>query len=112
MKKYVITAEEVSNNEYGDAESSVYKTGILTAESRWDALKKARAVCKEEARDWCIYNAIDDTGTFWINDNRSMCIGFAVSKKEWGCSSHEVLEIRVKIHDLKPSADGIEWEVL
>lgn len=50
MKKYIITVQEVQNNEYGDPARSLLKSGVLTAESHWDALKVARSLAKKVSR--------------------------------------------------------------
>lgn len=50
MKKFIINVQEIQNNEYGDPVRSLLKSGVLTVESRWDALKVARNIAKRASR--------------------------------------------------------------
>lgn len=57
MKKFIINVQEIQNNEYGDPVRSLLKSGVLTVESRWDALKVARNIAKAENWDGCHWDA-------------------------------------------------------
>ena len=59
---YIITVETTCFID-GKETTSLEKTGVLSADSRWDALKTAKAVAKAVARDHWVLS--DDHSFFW-----------------------------------------------
>ena len=102
MKNYIITVEEVRNDEGGFCvERPLVKIGNLCAPTKWDALKKARILCKAEARNCYLY----DTETMWMHELG----GVTVLRKEFTCLAHELQGIRVRLYETKRGVDGVEW---
>lgn len=106
MKKYIITVQEVQNNEYGDPVRSLLKSGVLTAESHWDALKVARSLAKKVSRTR-VY-ACESVESYWRH-GADKAIGFCIMREDVGVIAYEHVGIIVTIHELQPEIDGIEW---
>lgn len=106
MKKFIISVQAVRNDDNGDPQKSLLNTGVLTAESRWDALKKSRTIAKEVSHAFsCSW---EETESYW-HHGAGKAIGFCIMKEENGYNSYEYVGVVVTIHELKPAIDGIEW---
>ncbi len=106
MKKFIINVQEIQNNEYGDPVRSLLKSGVLTVESRWDALKVARNIAKRASRAR-VYSC-EPVESYWRH-GASKVIGFTVMREYTGVMPYEYVGITVTVKELAPAVDGIEW---
>lgn len=101
---YIITVETVSFID-GRETTSLEKTGVLSADSRWDALKTAKAVAKVVARDhWVL---ADDHSFFWETTREGKIIGAFIRREEVPIGDGLTYGVMVKIHPLSVEKDGI-----
>ena len=101
---YIITIETVSYID-GQETTSLDKTGVLSADSRWDALKAAKAVAKEAAKNHWILS--DDHSFFWETTREGKIIGAFIRREEVPIGDGLTYGVMVKIHPLSVEKDGI-----
>ena len=102
---YIITVETVSYID-GQKTTSLEKTGVLSVDSRWDALKTAKAVAKAVARDhWVL---AEDHSFFWETTRERNGIGAFIRRKEVPIGDGLTYGVMVRIHPLSAAIkDGI-----
>lgn len=106
-RKFIVTIEILHNNDEGSSSSTVVKTGILSADSRWDAMKAAKKVAKKEAKkNWILHN---DPVFFWETNADRRGIGACFRKKHKDFNSWSTFGVMVKVHPLSVEEDGIAW---
>lgn len=102
---YIITVETTCFID-GKETTSLDKTGIISADSRWDALKTAKAVAKAVARDHWVLS--DDHSFFWETTREGKIIGAFIRKEEVPIGDGLTYGVMVKIHPLSVACkDGI-----
>ena len=101
---YIITIETICFVD-GKEITSLEKTGVLSADSRWDALKAAKAVAKETAKEHWIL--AEDYSFFWETTRERRCVGAFIRKEEVPIGDGLTYGVMVKIHPLSVEKDGI-----